>query len=287
MSPTTYRCVDFKREPIQLWEWTYATLLIKNDWGEDCTGFLVGRKVSDAYDYKIFLVSNKHTLPKEPNLREKTGEITLHCNIQGPDIATIGKAVTLPLHFDDGGRIWREHADRDVDVMAFDVTSLIVDNPQMQWRFAAYSDFGDKDKLEALDITIAEDILVVGYPSGLTQGTANLPLVRSGIIATRIGEQFKDEIEENGVTRRRTIRGFLIDGATIPGSGGSPVVLKPSAIRVLKGAIHGNVSPPVLLLGIIAETKYAPVSKYIKSFAGLGVAFDAETIKETIELFFQ
>jgi hypothetical protein len=171
--------------------------------------------------------------------------------------------------------------------MAFDVTSLVVGIPRMRWRFAAYSDFGGKDKLEALDITIAENILVVGYPSGLTQGTVNLPLVRSGIIATRIGEQFVDEIEENGVTRARTIRGFLIDGATIPGSSGSPVVLKPSVGRVVKGAIQANVRPPALLLGIIAETLYAPVSKYIKSFAGLGLAFDAETIKETIELFFQ
>jgi hypothetical protein len=49
-------------------------------------------------------------------------------------------------------------------------------------------------------------------------------------------------------------------------------------------------SPP-LLLGIIAETTYAPIPiserDYIPSFAGLGLAFDAETVKETIELFFQ
>ena len=40
----------------------------------------------------------------------------------------------------------------------------------------------------------------------------------------------------------------------------------------------------------MAETKYAPVQTGQGdswSYAGLGLAFDAETIKETIELFFK
>lgn len=47
--------------------------------------------------------------------------------------------------------------------------------------------------------------------------------------------------------------------------------------------------PQPVLLGIIAETRYAPIETRegnIPSFAGLGLAFDAETVKETIELFF-
>jgi hypothetical protein len=115
--------------------------------------------------------------------------------------------------------------------------------------------------------------------------------VRSGIIATRIGETFEDEYQEpDGTKRKRVIRGFLIDGATIPGSSGSPVVLKPTTGRFVKGNIVMGFSP-LLLLGIIAETRYAPIPiserDYIPSFAGLGLAFDAETVKETIELFFQ
>lgn len=276
---------------LQFWEWTYATVLIENDWAENHTGFLVGRKVSDIGEYRIFLVSNKHALPAtETTPREDASEVTLHCNVRGSDNVTVGTTMALPLHLDDGSRIWRDHPDRDVDVMVFDVTHLIVSNDRMQWRFATYADFADRDKIEELDITIAEEILVVGYPSGLTQGTTNFPLVRSGIVATRIGEPFADEVEEDGVLRRRTVRGFLIDGAVIPGSSGSPVILKPAFGRVVKGTMHANVRTPALLLGVVAETRYAPVktrTQEIVAFAGLGLAFDAETIKETIERFLQ
>jgi hypothetical protein len=45
----------------------------------------------------------------------------------------------------------------------------------------------------------------------------------------------------------------------------------------------------LLILGIIAESRYAPIitpqTDYL-SFSGLGLAFDAQTIIETIELFF-
>ena len=88
--------------------------------------------------------------------------------------------------------------------------------------------------------------------------------------------------------RKRRLHGFLIDGAIIPGSSGSPVILKPTPGRFVKGNIIMTIPPPILL-GVIAETKYAPIQssgKDVHSFAGLGLAFDAETARETIELFF-
>jgi hypothetical protein len=99
----------------------------------------------------------------------------------------------------------------------------------------------------------------------------------------------KDKVKTPGGTiRDRNLRAFLVDGATVPGSSGSPVILKP-----VIGRIQGNTivmgAAPAVLLGIIAETKYAPVqlgASVIPTFAGLGLAFEVETIRETIELFF-
>jgi hypothetical protein len=109
------------------------------------------------------------------------------------------------------------------------------------------------------------------------------------VISTKIGACIKDKVQDNqGNTRNRNLRAFLIDGATVPGSSGSPVVLKPVIGRIQGNAIHMGAAPPVLL-GIVAETKYAPVqlgAGVIPSFAGLGLVFDVETIYETIELFF-
>jgi len=65
-------------------------------------------------------------------------------------------------------------------------------------------------------------------------------------------------------------------------------VLKPNSGQYVKGNIVMGFTPS-LLLGIIAETRYAPVRTSqgdIPSFAGLGLAFNVETVKETIELFF-
>lgn len=267
--------------------WIHATMLIENDWGDSGTGFLVSRQTNKD-QAKIFLVSNKHVLNSDPNFRLQASEMKVHLNYRGLDGNLIGKKALLPLNFHDGSKIWREHPDRDVDVIAFDVTQLLIENPQIEKKWATYSDFADTQKIDEMEITIGEEVMVIGYPSGLKQGRTNFPLVRSGIIATRIGDPFIDEIKEKGTLRQRVVRGFLVDGATIPGSSGSPVVLKPITGRVVKGVLQLGGVPP-LLLGIIADTMYAPVKTEkweIPSFAGLGLAFNAETIKETIELFF-
>jgi hypothetical protein len=92
----------------------------------------------------------------------------------------------------------------------------------------------------------------------------------------------------DGKRRKRILRGFLVDGAIIPGSSGSPVVLPPVSVRNVHGRLQIQTFP-LLLLGIIAESRYAPLitptTDYL-SFSGLGLAFDAQTIMETIELFF-
>lgn len=64
------------------------------------------------------------------------------------------------------------------------------------------------DKLES-----GEDILMVGYPTGIFDSVNNLPIVRKGITATNPGTKF------NGMKH------FAIDCACFPGSSGSPVFL--------------------------------------------------------------
>jgi len=142
---------------------------------------------------------------------------------------------------------------------------------------------------EELDITVGEEVVTIGYPLGLHQGETNLPLLRQGILSTHIGYTIRDQVQgPDGRSRDRTLRAFLIDGATVPGSSGSPVILKPVIGRKVGREIRMETAPPVLL-GIVAETKYVPLETdlgAIPSFAGLGLAFDVEAIFETVELFF-
>ena len=84
------------------------------------------------------------------------------------------------------------------------------------------------------------------------------------------------------------IPGFLIDAAIVPGSSGSPVVLKPVIGRKVRDQILIETTKPYLL-GIVSATETAAIRLENDSFptlAGLGIVFDVETIRETIESFF-
>lgn len=66
---------------------------------------------------------------------------------------------------------------------------------------------------EEASIGDVEEILMVGYPSGLFDQTNNRPVVRRGITATAYSFDYGGEPN------------FLIDAAVFPGSSGSPVVI--------------------------------------------------------------
>jgi hypothetical protein len=268
--------------------WVYATILIENEWGEKGTGFLVAREIGKD-KVRVFLCTNKHVLNLKKELRDNATKVTLHLNVKEVGGKIFGKPYELPLISPDGIKRWKEHPETDVDVLAFDVTDLIVTLPEMEKKWADYSLFADIKVLSEQNITIGDEIMVVGYPLGYRQGDSNFPIVRQGIIASQIGEKFIEERIKDGKKITRVFRGFLIDGGLIPGSSGSPVVLKPVTGRIIGNQIITGESKPYLL-GIVAETRYAPVKTNIgeiPSFAGLGLAFDALTVKETIELFFK
>lgn len=268
--------------------WIYATVPIENPQGELGTGFLVLRKI-DENQGRVFLVTNKHVVSKDQASRAAVPYVTCHFNTSEPDGTKGTTSGEVPLANDDGSRRFREHPDADTDVYAIDVTDVMERNPRIEKRWVGYDLFADESKRNELDITVGEDVVTIGYPLGLRQGTSNFPLVRQGLIATKIGTPLRDKIQSTtGGLRDRTLRAFLIDGATVPGSSGSPVILKPVIGRIQGDSIVMGSAPPVLL-GIIAESKYAPIqigTAVIPSFAGLGLAFEVETIRETIELFF-
>lgn len=269
--------------------WIYATVPIENPQGESGTGFLVLREIGPDQGH-VFLITNKHVVCRDSASRGSTQFIRCHFNTKEADGNTGTVSGEIPLTNSDGSKRFREHPNYDVDVLAVDVTDVINLNPKIEKRWATYEHFALEQRRIELDITIGEDIVTIGYPLGLRQGDTNFPLIRQGVISTKIGATLKDTVQDGrGNSRIRTLRAFLIDGATVPGSSGSPVILKPVIGRIQGDSILMGAAP-ALLLGIVAETKYAPVqigTGVIPGFAGLGLAFEVETIKETIELFFQ
>jgi hypothetical protein len=272
--------------PISL-TWVHATVRVENEWGKGGTGFLVIRKMEKKQG-KVFLVTNKHVIHPELKTREKAGYLTLFLNVREKDGTVAGKSFQVSLHEDDH-KLWREHPNPPVDVLAVDITSLINSQPNLENRGADYSLFATPRILKEENITEGEEVLILGYPLGLFHTRIHSPLVRQGIVATKIGERIQVRLRSSsGDPFRVEIPGFLIDAAIIPGSSGSPVVLKPIIGRKIKDKIEMGMALPYLL-GIVSATETTAIRMEGNAFptlAGLGVVYDASTIQETIELFF-
>lgn len=69
------------------------------------------------------------------------------------------------------------------------------------------------DKKIVDDLQAIEDVVIIGYPSGLSDTHSGFPIVRKGITATPIWNDFKNTPM------------FLIDATVVPGSSGSPVFI--------------------------------------------------------------
>lgn len=268
-------------------KWTQAIVLIDNGWNNSGTGVAVVRKTGAGVG-RMFLATNKHVLWSSKADREIVDTVSLYVNEEqnGRVSPLIGELELVDKQ--SGTTFWREHPDPDVDVAAIEI-SAVLQHPGITLKCIPYGIFADRTTLDTHHIGMGDEVLTLGFPAtGIGHGDFVFPLVRQGIIATRIGAPVHDFIEENGQERRRRLRGFLVDGATVPGSSGSPVILKSPIIRIVDNQLSIMDMPP-LFLGIIAEATLASIANkgfdgY--SYAGLGLAFDAETVKETIELFF-
>jgi hypothetical protein len=272
--------------PISL-NWVYATVRVENEWGQAGTGFLVIRKINER-QAKVFLVTNKHVIHADPQRRKEAHFLTLYLNIRGEDGRISGAPFRTPL-VEDGQPLWREHPNPDVDVFAVDVTDLVNRNPRIENKGVDYSLFGFPDVLKREDVTEGDEVFIIGYPLGLFYSGINFPLVRQGIIASRIGERIYIRMHFRwGESKRMEIPGFLVDAAIVPGSSGSPVVLKPVIGRRVGQKISMEMAPPYLL-GIVSASETATLQMenlMFPTFAGLGIAYDVSTIQETIERFF-
>ena len=264
-------------------EWIQTTLKVENEWAEFGTGFLISKRyVGEGERY--FLLTNKHVLSANKKDRSNASNVRLHGNYEKD-----GNIERFTMDFDlRTERAWKEHPDPDVDVLAIHVTPMFVQIPNIHHKTFPIAEIAAPEKLVETSITAGDTVMVFGYPAGIEHSTTNTPFVRSGLISSQIGSTLIDEVDdENGNARTREIRGFLVDGATVPGQSGSPVVLAPTIGRATPKGITMGASP-AMLIGIIAETRYAPVrtkSMDIESFAGFGLAFDAETVTETIQEF--
>lgn len=118
------------------------------------------------------------------------------------------------------------------------------------------------------DLAAMEDIVFIGYPSGLRDETNANPLIRRGITSTPVWNDYHG---------RPT---FLIDAGVFPGSSGSPVfILNQGAYATKDGLVVGS---RILFLGMICQSMVR-TDAGSQTFLGLGEVLRSSALRDFID----
>lgn len=162
------------------------------------------------------LVTNKHVVQGAINARiylsRANGQEPQFGKFNSWDISEFAKIVV-------------GHPDPKVDLAAFPIGEILHQMDQAGTP-AYYRGFGLANiptEAEVRSLTAIENVLMVGYPTGIWDQSNNLPIVRRGITATPYARDYDGRPE------------FMIDCACFPGSSGSPVVIADNGSYAIKG----------------------------------------------------
>ncbi|MCL6677586.1 serine protease [Akkermansia muciniphila] len=160
----------------------------------------------------IFLVTNRHVV-------EKSREIEL--KFYGQDNFLVIK-------------------NNFITSLQYDIAICILNNIPSSAKMLTPNQIPNRKQTENFDAI--EDILFIGYPTGIYDTYNNSPIARKGITATPISLNYEGKYQ------------FLIDASIFPGSSGSPVFLIFQNINQTKDLrATCKESIQVFLLGIITE----------------------------------
>jgi hypothetical protein len=192
------------------------------------------------YDFKIddqrilpVLVTNKHVIAGAKSVKFFVHEAVMHQDTGKPGPASTSFEVTAP------GELFVQHpGDIDLCAMPFEPLRRHASQQGKQIFYISLSEqlIPDDDGLRKL--SALEDVVMVGYPIGLSDMANNLPVIRRGITASHPYADFNGK--PFGVA----------DIASFPGSSGSPVlILNQGSYGVAGGAVA--IGSRVLFLGIL------------------------------------
>lgn len=118
------------------------------------------------------------------------------------------------------------------------------------------------------ELAAIEDITFIGYPNGLYDDINKMSIVRQGITATPIWNDFKGQ------------EVFLVDAGVFPGSSGSPVFIYNRGTYPTKdGIVVGN---RLLFVGVMTQTMLKKSDSSDGSYLNLGVVINSRALNREI-----
>lgn len=228
------------------------------------TGFVFEHKINEKP--ALFLVTCKHVIKDM-----QRGTLTFTQERHGKPL--IGTRWDLLI--DDFEKFWFVHPDGiDVAVVPFGYVLKFAKDQGADLYFhpIVSSTLLTKEAKKVIDAL--EEIIFIGYSSGLWDKVNLIPITRKGITATPILIDFEGKRE------------FLIDASVFPGSSGSPVFwYKIGAYHSNSGAIA--MGTHLTFLGLLKESYFGrdTEEKSPSERVDLGVVLKPSTIIETINAY--
>lgn len=246
--------------------------------GATKTGTSVGTGFLYMHKERLFVVTNKHVVAGV-----LTGNFILRKAVikNGEKVVVPGGGYTIP--FNETNFIG--HPSAAVDVAAMNISEVVSNleaagNPVL-WKNIVNETSPKADDIEKY-IGPVEDVVFIGYPSGIWDSRNLIPVVRKGITATPYYVPFQGEPK------------FLVDASVFPGSSGSPVFIYYAGSYPDKA---GNLyaGSRAFFLGILAQVfqrteqgdikiKEVPTAQVaiaeIQQMIDLGIVFNDSTVIE-------
>ena len=213
---------------------TYSTVLIRCEYSNGTsgsgTGFIINLCPNKENNTCIpVLITNHHVVSNSV----KTVFEFCKADENGNPIDT------QPFVFTYQGNAWIHHPDSSVDLccllLAEALTELQKSNTRVFYIPLETNLIPSRENLT--DLSAMEDVVMVGYPIGLSDAYNHKPIIRRGITSSHPKKDYQGKKET------------LLDMACYPGSSGSPVfVLNQGTYTTPKGVTVGN---RIYLLGVL------------------------------------
>ena len=198
------------------------------------TGFFMINTKDDNTE-KIALVTNKHVV-------RNAASVVVHLVLSNAD-GSPNDRDHLDLNIENVQSLCEYHPDDAVDVCLINVggvlNEVISKGDSIYYKCISTKMIVSPDGLKSL--TPIEDVIMIGYPNAIMDDVNYKPVVRRGITATDLKNDYNGKPE------------FMIDVACFPGSSGSPVFLyKQGLVKENKeNAITIAIKPSYAFLGIL------------------------------------
>lgn len=182
----------------------------KNSAGEYhiATGFFLAFDLTENKKILPLLVTNRH-VANNANIMD------ICLTEKDEDDNPIDKNI-IKIHIPNAKENFIFHPDDNVDLAVIPIYSYISKVEQQLNKKLYYKTFPSDmliNEVKASMLDAIEEVIMIGYPNALWDGTNNRPIFRYGITATDPKIDYENRRE------------FMIDCACIRGSSGSPVIL--------------------------------------------------------------